>query len=194
MPGGLLTALSQLYSGSSGLILYFFIFLLFIGGDNTITDVPLQSELFCHQTEGTLKSNSPCRYVRGALEVPAFHGKQRQRRVGVLHIPALWLIHRSKNHLVFKVPCWLHLNVKCIKSTWKKGQVVHFQPPIFKTPRHWLCWESGEGVKQPHRWWKRCFPSWLILLYSSWLACSNLLFLPTTANQLVAVFWSWGVW
>lgn len=87
---------------------------------------------FCQQTGGTFKSNSPSRYVRETLEVPAFHREQRQRRVGVLHIPPLWLIHRSKIHLLFKVACWLPRNVKRIKPTWKEGQIVCFRPEIFK--------------------------------------------------------------
>lgn len=66
----------------------------------------------CCQTVGTLQSNPPCRYVQEVLEVPAFRREQRQGRVGAPHIPVLWLIQRSKSHLDFKVPSWLHLNVK----------------------------------------------------------------------------------
>lgn len=95
-------------------------------------DFTNKEQVFSQQTEGALKSNSPSRYVREALEVPAFHREQRQRRVGVLHIPPLWLIHRSKIHLLFKVACWLHLNVKRIKPTWKEGQIVHSRPRIFE--------------------------------------------------------------
>lgn len=170
------------------------------GGVMTTWQLTFFYEDCCYQTERTLKLNSPCRYVREELEVAAFHREKRQRRVGVPHIPVLWLIQCSKNHLDFKVPSWLHLNVKCIKIHEKKSGWFIFSHRYWKPQDqpnqpyfayNWLCWQCG-GVKQPHRWWTRCFPSWLMLVYSSCLACSNLLLLPT--NQLVAPFWAWEVY